>query len=93
MLASTLNNGFAELGLFPDYLSTVHALYEWNRRLSDENARLFSDNRKLAQLIGMQNTRLGSQSGGKDATNHELHARLQEIEMSRYEFIRQNEQL
>lgn len=93
LLASTLNNGFSELGLFPDHLSTVHAIHEWSRRLSDENARLFSDNKRLAQLIGMQNTRLASQDGGKDATSHELHTRIQEIEMSRYDVIRQNEQL
>ena len=93
MLASTLNSGFSELGLFPDHLSTVHAIYEWNKRLSEENARLFSDNQRLAQLIGMQNTRIASQSGGKDATNYELHNRIQEIEMSRHDIIRQNQQM
>ncbi|KAI0727302.1 hypothetical protein C8Q72DRAFT_468491 [Fomitopsis betulina] len=93
MLASTLNNGFAELGLFPDHLTTVHAIYEWSQRLRDENVRLFADNRRLAQLIGMQNTRIAVQDGGPSSTTHELHTRIQEIEMSRYDVIRQNEQL
>ena len=93
MLASTLNNGFSELGMSPDHFSTVHAIYEWNKRLSAENARLFADNRRLSQLIGLQNTRITAQGGGKDTAAHELQTRLQEIELSRCDVMRQNEQL
>ncbi|KZT71468.1 hypothetical protein DAEQUDRAFT_723977 [Daedalea quercina L-15889] len=95
MLAATLNSGFAEIGYHPDHLAHVQSTYEWNTRLRDENARLFSDNQRLAQLIGMQNTRIVSSapSGGNNATTHELQSRIQELEMSRQEVVRQNEQL
>ncbi|KAH9833738.1 uncharacterized protein C8Q71DRAFT_860015 [Rhodofomes roseus] len=93
MLAGTLNGGFAELGYHPDYLVQLHTIHEWNTRLREENARLFADNRRLAQLIGMQNQRLTSiaQNGGPNAIIHDLQGRIQEIEMSRRELLRQHE--
>ncbi|KZT06417.1 uncharacterized protein LAESUDRAFT_812702 [Laetiporus sulphureus 93-53] len=64
ILADTINSFLTETGYSPGLLIELRAQRDWLDRLRDENARLFHDNSKLAQLVpqlvAMQNERIAA---------------------------------
>lgn len=92
VLANTMNNCLAELGYHPDFTQQLQTIHEWNIRLRNENAKLFQDNKKLAQLIGMQNERI-SKTVPNIPLNQgvaDLQIRLQAVELNRQELLNQH---
>lgn len=92
VLANTMNNCLAELGYHPDFTQQLQTIHEWNIRLRNENAKLFQDNKKLAQLIGMQNERI-SKTVPNIPLNQgvaDLQIRLQAVELNRQELLTQH---